>query len=782
MRYVFDSSFLTGFKNIDDQHGQLFETLNAMFDAYEQKKGHEELQKSLDFLNQYTINHFFDEEQLIMKNKFSDLHNHQQLHKSFIKKIRDYTNHYSLSGASDSLIVDIQNEIGSWLVDHIKGQDFLWARELKEKEAQSGETVAKNGVAIKTPPQNKGDSGKITRKKRRFKLSAKIIFISSIMLFIAFLLMTFLSVYYLEKISLSTAVTVTESQLKGNIAYLSYLVNKNYGALSLSGGKLLDGNGASIEGRYEVIDLLSSDAGVEATIFIQDDSGFRRVITTILDENNKRIDGSYLASDSAALAPLTAGKDYIGDLLIRGKKFIAYYKPIFSPGGKDVIGALFVGVEMSTVYDIIRSGSDGLVVILILAAAVLLALSLLLNISSIRIWVIKPIKMIVSVLRKVRDGDVSMQINFPPGDEMGEIAYHLDMTFGNLKNLVMVIKNEAKAVDEIGIDLSANMDRTAGAIDEINSAVRYIQQQIVSQGDSIKTTNAAMEKITSHIHDLSSDIESQSANVSQSSSAIEEMLSNIGSVTNISRTNSDNVARLAEASDVGRSSLQAIAQDMQGIAKESDGLLEINAVLQSIASQTNLLSMNAAIEAAHAGEAGKGFAVVADEIRKLAENSGLQSKTISKVLKKIRDSMSKISLATGEVLTEFEVITKDVKTVSDQEEQIRNAMEEQNSGSRIILEAVEKLNEITKGVKKNFAEMLEGSTEIITQGENLDKVTAEITHSINEMVYRSEEVKSSINQVNVISGKNKNNINVLKEAVSHFSTDDANMGQDSQGH
>jgi hemerythrin-like metal-binding protein len=277
-----------------------------------------------------------------------------------------------------------------------------------------------------------------------------------------------------------------------------------------------------------------------------------------------------------------------------------------------------------------------------------------------------------------------------------------------------------------------------------------------------------MERITENISQLNGEIETQTDSVARSSSAIEEMLANIDSVTRISRTNSENVNRLAEASEAGRTSLRAVADDMREIARESEGLLEINSVLASIASQTNLLSMNAAIEAAHAGEAGKGFAVVADEIRKLAESSGEQSKTISTVLKKIKDSIGKISAATGGVLDQFSAIEADVKTVSDQEEQIRNAMEEQSAGSKQILEAVGKLNEITRTVKNTSGQMQAGSREIISQGQNLEKAAAEITGEINAMAGRAGEVNDAVTHVDAISVKNHNNIDVLKEAISHF--------------
>ncbi|MDR0377691.1 MAG: methyl-accepting chemotaxis protein, partial [Spirochaetaceae bacterium] len=211
--------------------------------------------------------------------------------------------------------------------------------------------------------------------------------------------------------------------------------------------------------------------------------------------------------------------------------------------------------------------------------------------------------------------------------------------------------------------------------------------------------------------------------------------------------------------------------DIQEISRESEGLLEINSVMQNIASQTNLLSMNAAIEAAHAGEAGKGFAVVADEIRKLAENSGAQSKTISTVLKKIKDSIDKIIKSTNSVLNKFEAIDGGVRIVSEQEENIRNAMEEQSVGSKQILEAIGQLNEVTQMVKGSSTEMLEGSQQIIREGKNLEMVTQEITNGMNEMVTGADQINVAIDRVNGISGANKESIDVLVQEVSKFTVE-----------
>jgi methyl-accepting chemotaxis protein len=190
--------------------------------------------------------------------------------------------------------------------------------------------------------------------------------------------------------------------------------------------------------------------------------------------------------------------------------------------------------------------------------------------------------------------------------------------------------------------------------------------------------------------------------------------------------------------------------------------------MENIASQTNLLSMNAAIEAAHAGDAGRGFAVVADEIRKLAESSGKQSKTIGAVLKKIKGSFDTITKSTETVLARFEAIDSGVKIVAEQEDNIRNAMEEQGEGSKQVLNSAGDLNEITRQVRNGSGEMLEGSKEVILESENLEKMTQEITGSMNEMATGTEQITVAINHVNDISNKNRDGIETLMQEVARF--------------
>ncbi|MDR2211654.1 MAG: methyl-accepting chemotaxis protein [Spirochaetaceae bacterium] len=385
-------------------------------------------------------------------------------------------------------------------------------------------------------------------------------------------------------------------------------------------------------------------------------------------------------------------------------------------------------------------------------------------------------KPIVNVARTLKDisqgeGDLTKSIDARSNDEIGDLGRYFNQTLEKIKSLVVIIKKQAIALFDIGNELASNMTETAAAINEITANIQSIKGRVINQSASVTEANATMEQITVNIDKLNDTVEQQTASVSKSSSAIEQMIANIQSVTGTLAKNASNVKDLLEASDIGRNGLQEVSTDIQEIARESEGLLEINAVMENIASQTNLLSMNAAIEAAHAGEAGKGFAVVADEIRKLAESSGEQSKTISTVLKKIKDSIDKITRSTDEVLNKFEAIDGGIKTVSEQAENIRNAMEEQSIGSQQILEVLGQLNELTRQVKNSSDEMLEGSKEVIQEGKNLELVTQEITNGMNEMATGADQINVAVHRVNEISGQNKDNIDVLVKEVSRFKVD-----------
>ncbi|MCL2186322.1 MAG: methyl-accepting chemotaxis protein [Treponema sp.] len=445
-------------------------------------------------------------------------------------------------------------------------------------------------------------------------------------------------------------------------------------------------------------------------------------------------------------------------------KYFETSEGVVALGALPALGWYIAAIEKPDLSDIIGTSMTLLFLVMIVFIAIIFVIF---NIYIIRM--IMPMKYIVTMLDHIAvDWDLTQRIQINRRDEIGTLGDYFNLTFDKMMKLLLDIKAETFVLSDTGDELSKYMVDTKKDIDGINTNIQNVRNQVLSQSDKVNSAAGSMERIIKGMDDLNGHITIQAESVAQSSSAIEEMLANINSVTQTLVKNTANIDSLAKTSEAGRYDIQKVATDIQEIARESEGLLQINSVMQTISSQTNLLAMNAAIEAAHAGAAGAGFAVVADEIRKLAENSGKQSKTISGILKKIKTMIDTITKSTSVVLERFDEIEKEVKTVSDQEMQIRNAMEEQGEGSRQILDAVTKLNNVTGQVRKSSSDMTTESKEVINQSTALKKITTEVACSVDDMTENAEEINKTFSRTQEITCENKENISKLRNDMSRF--------------
>ena len=352
--------------------------------------------------------------------------------------------------------------------------------------------------------------------------------------------------------------------------------------------------------------------------------------------------------------------------------------------------------------------------------------------------------------------------------ELGELANHLNSLRDSTKDLFKDLKITVDSTVKVAESLDKEMIVVQRNVENINTGIESVNKEMKNQASGVEDTSASVHQIISKANTLNGGIEGQVAAVTQSSSAVEEMVANINSVTQILSQNTKTVTDLTTASDDGRKSVEMAVETSQQIINQSATLMEATTIIQTIAAQTNLLAMNAAIESAHAGEAGKGFAVVADEIRKLAEQSSAQGKNINDNLKNLSTSIQLVSTNTKEVQEKFNAIYDLAQTVMRQEQVIMNAMNEQAEGNKQVLEAIRNINSSSSSVKNDSVEMMTGSELIVKEMSNLSAVTKNINVEMADMAASMQGISSAIDKVTKSSETNQEQMSVLADKLGAF--------------
>lgn len=360
--------------------------------------------------------------------------------------------------------------------------------------------------------------------------------------------------------------------------------------------------------------------------------------------------------------------------------------------------------------------------------------------------ILHPVRLLDEAIKTVSQGDFSITLPaslIQSHSEMGEMAVFFHNMVQNIRQMTSGVGMSVSLVKQAGDDLSSNAEETQGQLDNMTEHISGVSERSEKEEMSVATVSSSLEEIIKNIETLDSVIAHQAQAFERSTNGIKAMMESIDGASKSLDHLSSEFETLVAASRNGKEKQAQMEQEVSSIVGFSKTLGETNTIIADIAAQTNLLAMNAAIEAAHAGEAGKGFSVVADEIRKLAENSSGQSGAVGHQLEEIQGGMERVVSTSSASKSAFDSIAVQINSLNEVVGNVRSIIEKENEDARSILHEIDSVAEVTGQVQRGAAEMKIGSDTILTEVSELRKCSSEVRDDMLSVTNGMEEIRTA---------------------------------------
>jgi len=471
--------------------------------------------------------------------------------------------------------------------------------------------------------------------------------------------------------------------------------------------------------------------------------------------------------------------DDINSILARNSEFLPEFK-LNTAEVKKILGVMLGNLKASNdvlndQYEVIANEienqtrisyliTSGLIVIFLLGS-VFLAL----KISGKIVVSIKSIEGNISIMAR---GDLTREFNELTKDEIGALSRFMNTFQSELRQTMKVMKELSGKGTQMKGDLIATSTETSTAAEEIAATLESINKQMTDLDENISFSSKDVVGISDLVKDLNNNIFEQMSMVEESTASVTQMIASISSVSQLTDKNDKIINELIETIENGGGNVRETSKIIEEINSSVNEIYSMVDVIQKISSQTNLLAMNAAIEAAHAGENGKGFAVVADEIRKLAEASAVNSKDITKNLKEIIGKIDRASQAGQESDNSFSLINSNVGRFREAISTISSSTTELDIGGRQILEAMTTLSSLSSSIQEKSKTINSNSSAVDTNMNNVIVISNNVVNAISEINTGFNEVTGAVLGLKDISDRVGMVSDKIDSEVNRFVTED----------